>query len=174
MQTWLVHMREPVQLFRDLGFRGFLTFQFIVGGNALVALVHPVFVLGLLWTCAKMIFQDSDPAAGTELTQYLFVAVVCYGVSASFGWLGLRHRGIEQKACTLFGTPWHWLLLSVAAWWAACDLIHAPFHWKKTEHGLDKAFREDHRTRALFKLERHLSGLQRSGRLQMSPLEISS
>ncbi len=174
MQTWLVHMREPVQLFHDLGFRGFLTFQLIVGGNALVALVHPVFVFGLIWAFAKPIFQNSDPAASAQLMQYLFVAIICYGISALFGWLGLRHRGIEQKACILIGTPWHWLLLSAAAWWAACDLVHAPFHWKKTEHGLDKNFREARRTRALVKLERHLSGLERSGRLQMWPLKISS
>src|SRR5215813_6647195 len=41
MQTWLVHMREPRQLFLKLGLGGFLTFQLIVGGNALIALAHP-------------------------------------------------------------------------------------------------------------------------------------
>jgi len=47
MQTWLVHMREPLRLFRELGPHGFLTFQLIVGGNALVALAHPAFVSAL-------------------------------------------------------------------------------------------------------------------------------
>ena len=46
MQTWLVHMRKPGHLFRELGCAGFLTFQFVVGGNALVAMAHPAF----LWT----------------------------------------------------------------------------------------------------------------------------
>jgi cellulose synthase/poly-beta-1,6-N-acetylglucosamine synthase-like glycosyltransferase len=32
MQTWLVHMREPRQLFRDLGGAGMVAFQLIVGG----------------------------------------------------------------------------------------------------------------------------------------------
>jgi len=40
-------MREPLRLFRELGPHGFLTFQLIVGGNALVALAHPAFVSAL-------------------------------------------------------------------------------------------------------------------------------
>jgi hypothetical protein len=47
MQTWLVHMRKPGHLFRELGCAGFLTFQFVVGGNALVAMAHPAFLFGL-------------------------------------------------------------------------------------------------------------------------------
>ena len=39
-------MREPARLLRDLGLPGFLTFQLIVGGNALAALVHPLFMGG--------------------------------------------------------------------------------------------------------------------------------
>ncbi len=59
MQTWLVHMREPRRLFRELGPGGFLTFQLIVGGNALVALAHPVFLVGLIY--------DADRADGAGL-----------------------------------------------------------------------------------------------------------
>ncbi|MBI3702856.1 MAG: glycosyltransferase, partial [Rhizobiales bacterium] len=33
IQTWLVHMRQPRRLLRDLGLPGFLSFQLIVGGN---------------------------------------------------------------------------------------------------------------------------------------------
>ncbi len=43
MQTWLVHMRQPRRLLRDLGVPGFSAFQLIVGGNVLAALVHPLF-----------------------------------------------------------------------------------------------------------------------------------
>ena len=49
MQTWLVHMREPRRLLRDLGLPGFLAFQLVVGGNALAALVHPLFLAGLVY-----------------------------------------------------------------------------------------------------------------------------
>ncbi len=53
MQTWLVHMRQPGRLLRELGPTGFLTFQLIVGGNALAALVHPLFMAALIYSVAS-------------------------------------------------------------------------------------------------------------------------
>jgi glycosyltransferase XagB len=43
VQTWLVHMRDPKALWRELGPRGFLAFQIMVAGTVLSALVHPWF-----------------------------------------------------------------------------------------------------------------------------------
>jgi len=45
VQTWLVHMRSPAALWRELGPRGFLAFQIMVGGTVLSALAHPWFYL---------------------------------------------------------------------------------------------------------------------------------
>ncbi len=46
LQTWLVHMRSPRRLWRELGPLGFLGFQTVVGGTILSALVHPwIYVL---------------------------------------------------------------------------------------------------------------------------------
>ena len=44
MQTWLVHMRHPLRIARELGLSGFLAFQLVVGGTVLSALVHPIFI----------------------------------------------------------------------------------------------------------------------------------
>ena len=41
-------MRTPVRLLRDLGIGGFVTFNLIVGGNVLAALIYPA-VLALLF-----------------------------------------------------------------------------------------------------------------------------
>ena len=46
-------MRQPGQLLRDLGLPGFLTFQLIVGGNALAALVHPLFSRTVLFSAGR-------------------------------------------------------------------------------------------------------------------------
>ena len=40
MQTWLVHMRSPLRLARELGLPGFAVFQLLVGGTVLAALIH--------------------------------------------------------------------------------------------------------------------------------------
>ena len=47
MQTWLVHMRHPFQLARQLGISGFAVFQLVVGGTILAALVQLLFALTL-------------------------------------------------------------------------------------------------------------------------------
>ena len=157
MQTWLVHMRQPHQLFRELGPAGFLAFQLIVGGNALVALLRMI--------SASLQPGLRESGSGLELAFCLLVVVTGYLLSASIGFLGLRRRGLLKQAGVLVLTPLHWLLLSIAAWWAAIELIHAPFRWRKTEHGLDKASRLRSNTRSLLELERFLGDLKRRGEL---------
>ena len=47
MQTWLVHMRSPLRLARELGLPGFAVFQLLVGGTVLAALIHVLFAARL-------------------------------------------------------------------------------------------------------------------------------
>src|SRR5687768_5143458 len=50
MQPWLVHMRDPRALVRELGIRGFIGFQLFVGGTPLLALLNPLFwLLTIAW-----------------------------------------------------------------------------------------------------------------------------
>jgi cellulose synthase/poly-beta-1,6-N-acetylglucosamine synthase-like glycosyltransferase len=57
LQTWLLHMRHPVQLFRALGFRGFVIFNLFVGGTPMLALLNPIFwSLGIRWFAVEPAF----------------------------------------------------------------------------------------------------------------------
>ena len=70
---------------RDLGPRGFITFQLIVGGNALAALVHPLFIAPLIYSAASgapMWRDDSVPIA-VLATVYGASLVIGYFTSAS-------------------------------------------------------------------------------------------
>jgi cellulose synthase/poly-beta-1,6-N-acetylglucosamine synthase-like glycosyltransferase len=165
MQTWLVHMREPLRLLRELGPHGFLTFQLIVGGNALVALAHPAFVTALGYDLIALFSEGCNSATFLRIVLCLMTAVPGYSVSASLYWLGLSHRGILKKFGILICTPVHWLLLSLAAWRAAIELTTRPHFWWKTEHGFDLDSRRDIAIRALLGLEHHLSELKRTGQL---------
>jgi cellulose synthase/poly-beta-1,6-N-acetylglucosamine synthase-like glycosyltransferase len=170
MQTWLVHMRQPGQLLRDLGPAGFITFQLIVGGNALAALVHPLFLGALIYSLASgSAMWHGDSAAVAILGAIYGTSVVIgYLTSAFLSWLGLVRRGLLPMAWVLLLTPAHWLLLSLAAWRALYQLIFAPYAWEKTEHGLAKNSRRSaNLTRSLIELERHLSALQEAGELTM-------
>lgn len=168
MQTWLVHMRGPRRLLGDLGFAGFVSFQLIVGGNALAALVHPLFLGSLIYSVARgaPMWRGGSLAVTVLATLYGTSVVIGYLTSAFLGWLGLMRRGLLSTAWVLLLTPLHWLLLSLAAWRAFYQLIVAPYAWEKTEHGLAKNSRLNATTtRSLLELERHLSDLEMSGNL---------
>jgi len=168
LQTWLVHMRQPLRLLRDLGLPGFLTFQLIVGGNVLAALVHPLFLAGLIYAAARgaPLWSPDDVALFALAAFYGVTAVIGYLASAFIGWLGLYRRGPLSSAWILLPTPFHWLLLSLAAWRALYQLFAAPYAWEKTEHGLARSSRRSATTtRSLLQLERYLSALKASGEL---------
>ncbi len=179
MQTWLVHMRQPSKLLRDLGLPGFVTFQLIVGGNALAALVHPIFTAALIYLVAAEPSLDSDAKPATILIWlYCISAVAGYLASALLGWLGLKRRGLGATAWVLLLTPLHWLALSLAAWRALYQLIVAPYAWEKTEHGLAKTSRLASRlTRSLIELEHYFRTQKAAGNLpviQAKPKNISA
>ena len=143
MQTWLVHMRHPARLARELRTGGFLTFQLVVGGTVLSALVHPVFVAWLSYSA----LTGGLFAAGGDLmdvllaTSWLGALSAGYLTSAMLGLIGLRRRGLSRHGWVLLLMPLHWLLLSVAAWRAVYQLFRDPYRWEKTAHGLAQTSR---------------------------------
>lgn len=169
MQTWTVHMRQPRRLLRDLGPGGFLAFQLMVGGNVLSALVHPLFLAGLVYSMlsggGRIIHGESLPVAMLAAL-YGATALIGYAGSAFLGWLGLIRRGLPGAVWVLLLTPLHWLLLSLAAWRAVYQFIAAPYAWEKTEHGLARTSHSAERlTHAMLTLERDLRDLSDKGAL---------
>ena len=168
IQTWLVHMRQPRRLLRDLGLVGFLSFQLIVGGNVLAALVHPLFLAGMIYAVASGAPMWRGDSATVVILAVLYgtSVVIGYLTSVFLGWLGLLRRGLLPNAWALLFTPVHWLLLSLAAWRALYQFMIAPYAWEKTEHGLAKHSRiAANMTRSLLELERYLSRLKQAGKL---------
>ena len=143
MQTWLVHMRHPVRLARELGVGGFLTFQLVVGGTVLSALVHPVFIAMFGYAVARnSVLPSGIDLASAALASLCGGALIAgYLTSATLGLLGLKRRKLLRHGFVLLLMPLHWLLLSVAAWRALWQLLRDPFRWEKTAHGLARTSR---------------------------------
>jgi cellulose synthase/poly-beta-1,6-N-acetylglucosamine synthase-like glycosyltransferase len=94
MQTWLVHMRSPSALWRELGPRGFLAFQVVVGGTVLSALVHPWFYALAAFDLAGGAFL-TRPASLLGLPFWLLASlnlVTGYVASMALGFLALKLR----------------------------------------------------------------------------------
>lgn len=139
MQTWLVHMRRPVRLWRELGTARFLGFQAVIGGMIFSALAHPWFYV---LVAAEAMRGELLAPPGSLLGMHIWLLAlfnVALGYLASMGLalLALRWRGARLAPHILF-MPFYWLLISLAAYRALYQLVRAPFHWEKTEHGLSR------------------------------------
>ncbi len=160
MQTWLVHMRDPRRLRRELGLGSFLAIQLIVGGNVFASLLHPL-LIGWLGTA----FIFNVPLWSSKFAAALFAMTIVSGylTSVVIGATGLFRRGLLINCWVLLLVPVHWLLLSFAAWRALFQLIVDPYRWEKTEHGLARTSRAklDRRTEGALRL---LAGLARRKR----------
>ncbi|QLH73621.1 glycosyltransferase [Rhodopseudomonas palustris] len=141
IQTWEVHMRHPIRLWREIGWRGVVGLNLVVGGNVLSALAYPLLVLLAVmsaadWADLVPVWLDGwlEPAAPSAL-HWLTIAS---GVASTLvvGLLGLARRRQLRHAGALALTPLYWLCLSVAAWRALAQFVWCPYRWDKTQHGV--------------------------------------
>jgi cellulose synthase/poly-beta-1,6-N-acetylglucosamine synthase-like glycosyltransferase len=138
IQTWLVHMRFPGKLWRELGPLGFIGFQTIVGGTILSALVHPWFyVLAAIDLARGGLLVRPESLLGWPFWAIAwFDLATGYLVSMTLGVLSAQRRGYRRLLKDVALMPLYWLLISAAAYRAICQFMTARFEWEKTEHGL--------------------------------------
>ena len=138
MQTWLVHMRRPRQLYRDLGLRGFLGFHLFVGGTPWLALVNPLFwALTAIWFISPLQFiRDLFPF----WIYYPGIVCLVFGNVAFIytNMIAARQHGRPDLVVAAALSPIYWVMMSIAAVKAFIQLITAPSFWEKTTHGLDR------------------------------------
>jgi cellulose synthase/poly-beta-1,6-N-acetylglucosamine synthase-like glycosyltransferase/tetratricopeptide (TPR) repeat protein len=138
IQTWLVHMRDPLRLWHELGPKGFLSFNLFVGGTPLLTLVSPIFwVLTALWfvthwTIIPVLFSGWLYYVG------LFSLVVGNVSFLYMGVISSRATGRPELVPAMLVAPLYWAMMSIAAIKALVQLMAAPSFWEKTTHGLDR------------------------------------
>ena len=138
MQTYLVHMRDPARLVRQVGWRGFFGFNFFIGGTSFTFLLYPIlllfFVIYMIFKFAfiRSIFPDwvlyisiFNFVAGNVLMIYVNMLAV------------FKRRYYELILFSILN-PIYWLMHSRAAYMGLWQLITKPFYWEKTNHGLSK------------------------------------
>ena len=139
MQTYFVHMRRPLILWRQLGTGRFHGFQVIAGGLIFSVLVHPWFYLLIaLRTSASTPFFLPSSVFGLHVWLIaLFNVSIGYLASMALSLITLRRGALRFAPHVLF-MPAYWLLISFAAYRALLQLINRPFYWEKTEHGVSR------------------------------------
>jgi cellulose synthase/poly-beta-1,6-N-acetylglucosamine synthase-like glycosyltransferase len=135
MQTWLVLMRHPILLARQLGPRGTLMFHVLVTGMLVSALGHPLILFFVLMTMWNLVYM-----AHTTLFQVClllmdwFNILAAYAIFLNLGWKPMGPNERSRVCARWRQAPAYWMLMSLAAWKAAIELSRKPFFWNKTPH----------------------------------------
>lgn len=141
IQTYLVHMRHPIDFFRENGIHA-LIFQLVVGGKTAFVFINPILWLatfsyfalhGLVGSSIEKLYPSVIFfMAATSLVFGNFLAVYYYMI-------GCAKRGQWSLVKYVFLVPFYWGLMSIASLIAAYQLIVKPHFWEKTNHGLHLA-----------------------------------
>ncbi len=136
IQTYLVHMRDPWKLLRELGPRNFIHFQLLIGGSVFSALVNPLFwIMALIWIFFR------PPGVETLFPGWVFAVGAFCLFAGNFVFLyvnllGCFRRRYDGLMWANLLTPLYWAMMSFSGWRALCQFFANPFHWEKTRHGL--------------------------------------
>ncbi|MEO0891134.1 MAG: glycosyltransferase [Pseudomonadota bacterium] len=138
MTTYIVHMRSPLLLLKQLGLWKFLGFQ-----AHFVTALSQFLLAPVLWSFWLVLFglpHPLDPYVSRDLmiglgSAFLVIEVINITIYAT-AVAGPRHRHLLLWTPTMhFYTP----LGAVAAYKALYELAFKPFFWDKTKHGLSTA-----------------------------------
>jgi cellulose synthase/poly-beta-1,6-N-acetylglucosamine synthase-like glycosyltransferase len=136
LQTWLVHLRHPRQVWSELGPKAFVQANLFVGGTPVLALLNPIFwLMTLVWFIGHPVgIRDLFPAP----IYYAGIACWAFGSFAVIYMMvvSVRIARRPELLVTALVAPIYWIMMSIAAVKAAVQLVTAPSFWEKTTHGL--------------------------------------
>jgi cellulose synthase/poly-beta-1,6-N-acetylglucosamine synthase-like glycosyltransferase len=132
MQTYFVHIRNPVDLFKKLGFRSALGFFFFVGAPFFVFFTIPITLAVSLFVYNKFNMPE----------WFIFYSKINLAFGVVFHILLGAFVIIKNKwhdmILSSFIFPFYWILHCIASYGALWQLLQNPHYWNKTEHGQSK------------------------------------
>lgn len=138
MQTYLVHMRDPVALWKEIGWKGFLGFNFFIGATPITFLVYPLlltfFICYVVFDLStiRTLFPD------WVLFMSIFNLMVGNILMIYINMIAVFKRRYYELILFAIANPIYWLMHSISAYKGLYQLIVKPFYWEKTNHGLSK------------------------------------
>ncbi|QQA42057.1 glycosyltransferase [Pelagovum pacificum] len=136
--TYLAHMRQPRQLFRDLGLRGGLSVQLIFLGTVAQFALAPA-----LWSLWLLALGFGHPVVGVigpgAMTCLIALCVVAEAVNIALALVATRRAGKPSLGLWAPTMMLYFPLATLAVYRALFELLTRPFYWHKTVHGLSDA-----------------------------------
>ncbi|WP_298445956.1 glycosyltransferase [Gordonia sp. (in: high G+C Gram-positive bacteria)] len=136
MQTWLVHMRHPLRLWRTLGPVGVYRFTLLLAGTPVIACVNMAFWLILL----TWVTGEPRPIAALFPGPFYYLALISLilgnGAAVYMNIIAIREDDRSELLGSALLVPAYWVMMSIAAIKGMWQLLVSPSYWEKTAHGL--------------------------------------
>lgn len=136
--TYLVHMRDPVRLWRDLGPWRFFGVQVLFLGTLVQFLLAPIF--WSLWMLAlglNLAPVQALPGWAGPVTLGILLGAEAVAIAINLSALNApHHRHLRPWVLTM---GFYFPLATIAAYKAGFEMLTRPFYWDKTAHGVDDA-----------------------------------
>lgn len=134
MQTYLVHTRNLPGLTKKLGVANSFHFHLLVGGSVLAQLLSTFYwILVCVW-----IFKRPEVIGAFFPGPIFAMAAFCLFVgNFAFAYtcaIACQRRGLGHVVRYTPIMPLYWIIMSLAAWKGALQLIWKPHFWEKTQH----------------------------------------
>ncbi len=138
MQSYLVHMRNPVKLWKKIGWKGFLGFNFFIGATPITFLVYPILLA--IFLCYVIFDMDSIKTYFPDWVLFMSIFNLMVGniLMIYVNMMAVFKRRYYELILFAIANPIYWLMHSISAYKGLYQLVVKPFYWEKTNHGLSK------------------------------------
>jgi hypothetical protein len=135
-------MRDPELLWRQLGPRAFFGFQILFLGTILQFLLAP-----LMWSLLLVPFGVAHPLIAVLPPAAFWATMAAFLMSEvaslAVGIIAIRRTDHQISAWWVPTMKLYFPLATLAAYKALVELMHRPYYWDKTTHGIYDHLTED-------------------------------
>ena len=134
IQTYLVHTRDLIGVYRKLGLWNSLQFHLFIGGTFFSQLINPIYwLLTISWLCLRPTgLEYFFPTPVFVMGSFcLFAGNFIFAYTSG---IACVRRGVGHLAHYAVVMPIYWMLMSIGAWKGFLQLLTKPHHWEKTKH----------------------------------------
>ncbi len=135
LQTYFVHMRNPMELYRSLGLKGFIAFNILIGICNFLYILIPLMIVVM-----SLITFDLIPLepAKLKLVWYLSASCLIFGI-ISIQWSAYEIVVSSKKLNNIrvwWEFPLYTYLMPLASLIAVYQIFTKLHFWEKTKHGV--------------------------------------
>jgi hypothetical protein len=133
--TWMVHMRSPRALLRDLGFLRFMGVQ-----TLLLATFAQFACAPLLWSFWITLAGFEHPVSvtlGAPVTAFMiWIFIGSEIINLLVSMIAVSRREHRHLMGYVLTTPFYYPMAALSAYKAIKEMVVEPFYWDKTQHGV--------------------------------------